>query len=160
MKKVSSEPLLLDVNVLLALAWPNHQFHRAAVRRLERFSPVWATCALTQLGFVRLSSRPAVVGVQKTPWEAASLLALLVADPQHVYLDSLPSPAAGPFLEGLAGIMGSQQVTDSYLLSLAEHHHAKLLTFDARLASLAQGTGRVEVLAAEQGKEHGVHPPR
>ena len=149
MKKASSELLLLDVNVLLALAWPNHQFHRAAVRRLERSSEAWGTCAVTQLGFIRLSSRPGVVGVQMTPWEAASLLALLVADPQHVYLDSLPSPAGGPFLEGLAGIMGSQQVTDSYLLSLAKHHHAKLLTFDARLSNLAEGTGRVEVLVSE-----------
>jgi predicted nucleic acid-binding protein len=42
-----------------------------------------------------------------------------------------------------------QQVTDSCLLSLAEHHHAKLVTFDARLASMAKGTGRVEVLLVE-----------
>jgi len=31
MRKVSSDLLLLDVNVLLAIAWPNHQFHLAAV---------------------------------------------------------------------------------------------------------------------------------
>jgi len=42
-----------------------------------------------------------------------------------------------------------QQVTGTCMLSLAEHHHAKLVTFDARLASMAQGTGRVEVLLAE-----------
>ena len=36
MKKESSKLLLLDVNVLLALAWPNHQFHATATRRLER----------------------------------------------------------------------------------------------------------------------------
>jgi hypothetical protein len=35
MKRVHSELLLLDVNVLLALAWPNHQFHAAATHRLE-----------------------------------------------------------------------------------------------------------------------------
>ena len=53
MRKGSSEqpkgPLLLDVNVLLALAWPNHQFHVAAIERLERKKERWATCALTQL---------------------------------------------------------------------------------------------------------------
>ena len=56
--------LLLDVNTLLALAWPNHQFHRPVVARLDqRPPPRWATCALTQLGFVRLSSNPAIVEV-------------------------------------------------------------------------------------------------
>ena len=67
---VSSEsrPLLLDVNALLALAWPNHQFHRTVLSRLERRpAPEWATCALTQLGFVRLSSNPTIVGVRQTP---------------------------------------------------------------------------------------------
>ena len=63
--------LLLDVNALLALAWPNHQFHRAVVARLDtRPSPRWATCALTQLGFVRLSSNPAVVEMRQTPARA------------------------------------------------------------------------------------------
>ena len=28
--------LLLDVNVLMALAWPNHQCHRSVVARLDR----------------------------------------------------------------------------------------------------------------------------
>jgi len=63
-------PLLLDVNALLALAWPNHQFHDAVVERLERQpASLWATCALTQLGFVRLSSNPKVVEVRKNAAE-------------------------------------------------------------------------------------------
>lgn len=52
--------ILLDTNVLLALAWPNHQHHGTAQRWFKREAPRgWATCALTQLGFVRLSSNPA-----------------------------------------------------------------------------------------------------
>jgi len=58
------------------LAWPNHQFHNAVLARLEqRPVPRWATCALTQLGFVRLSSNPTIVEVCKTPAEAVDLLA-------------------------------------------------------------------------------------
>jgi hypothetical protein len=38
MKKDSSDLLLLDVNVLLAIAWPNHQLHEAAIKALVRFS--------------------------------------------------------------------------------------------------------------------------
>jgi predicted nucleic acid-binding protein len=60
MKTESSSLLLLDVNVLLALAWPNHQFHAAALRELQPRRGRWATCALTQLGFIRLSSNPAL----------------------------------------------------------------------------------------------------
>ncbi|MCC6764048.1 MAG: hypothetical protein IT293_05225 [Deltaproteobacteria bacterium] len=49
---------LLDTNVLLALAWPNHQHHSAAHGWFAaRAKKGWATCAFTQLGFIRLSSR-------------------------------------------------------------------------------------------------------
>jgi hypothetical protein len=146
MKKGSSELLLLDVNVLLAIAWPNHQFHRCAIRRLERSLGWWATCALTQLGFIRLSSTPAVVGIAKSPWESASLLTLLVQDRRHRYVEALPSPTAGNSLEGWKLISGSKQVTDAYLLSLARRHGARLLTFDSRLAFLQVNGDDVEVL--------------
>jgi uncharacterized protein len=78
MKKTSSDLLLLDVNVLLAIAWPNHQFHEAATALLSSRNR-WATCALTQLGFIRLSSNPAAVATGRSPREAAGLLARLVA---------------------------------------------------------------------------------
>jgi len=152
MKRGSSKLLLLDVNVLLAMAWPNHQFHWAAVRRLDR-GVRWATCALTQLGFVRLSSNPAVVGLHKTPGEAVALLAVLIQDPRHVYLDSLPSPASEPFLRAFDRILGFNQVMDAYLLALAERRHATLVTFDTRLAAQAPNSDQVEVLAGNlQGR--------
>ena len=53
---------LLDINVLLALAWPTHVHHAAAHRWFSgSASLAWASCPLTQLGFVRLSMQPAVV---------------------------------------------------------------------------------------------------
>jgi hypothetical protein len=67
--------LLLDINVLLALAWPHHQFHAAASRRFQASRDQWATCALTQLGFIRISSNPTVIPGAKNPGEAAVLLA-------------------------------------------------------------------------------------
>jgi predicted nucleic acid-binding protein len=77
MPKASSSLLLLDVNVLISVALPNHQFHVAATRRLESGAARWATYALTQFGFIRLSSNPAAVPGAKSPAEAASLLASL-----------------------------------------------------------------------------------
>ncbi|MBZ5542671.1 MAG: PIN domain-containing protein [Acidobacteriia bacterium] len=148
MKKVSSKLLLLDVNVLLALAWPNHQFHASARKRLEGSRDRWATCALTQLGFIRISSNPAAVGTAKSPAEAARLLAEMVSDRLHVYLDALPPPVSSSFIGSFQAILGSQQVTDAYLLSLARTRKATLVTFDARLAALGESGAEVEILSS------------
>ncbi|MFN0130032.1 MAG: hypothetical protein ACKV19_25485 [Verrucomicrobiales bacterium] len=44
------KPALLDTNVLLALAWPNHQHHAQAHTWFSANAKKgWATCALTQL---------------------------------------------------------------------------------------------------------------
>jgi uncharacterized protein len=145
MKKASSDLLLLDVNVLLAIAWPNHQFHAAAISTLSSQNR-WATCALTQLGFIRLSSNPAVIATAKSPQETAGLLARLVADPLHVYLDSLPAPASEHWRDVFAKLLGHQQVTDAYLLKLAAANSAVLVTFDRRLEAVARGGPRVMVL--------------
>jgi hypothetical protein len=146
MKRVSSELLLLDVNVLLALAWPNHQFHAAASRRLESGRDRWATCALTQLGFIRLSSNPAAVPAAKTPAEAATLLAAMVKDPLHVYLKSLSAPCDEESIQIFERILGCRQVTDAYLLRLARQHRAKLITFDIKLNALTRNEEEIEVL--------------
>jgi toxin-antitoxin system PIN domain toxin len=146
MKKATSDLLLLDVNVLVAMAWPNHQFHRAATQRLESSRNRWATCALTQLGFIRLSSNPAVVGIPKSPAEAAALLRIMVQDARHVYLEALPSPIARDFGAALEGLLGHQQLTDAYLLALAARHKATFVTFDARMKHFAAPGATLEVL--------------
>jgi toxin-antitoxin system PIN domain toxin len=145
MKKASSDLLLLDVNVLLAIAWPNHQFHAAAIAALSSQNR-WATCALTQLGFTRLSSNPAAIATAKSPQEATGLLARLAADSLHIYLDSLPAPTSEHWRDAFASILGHQQVTDAYLLRLAAANNAVLVTFDRRLQSIAAGKLRVTVL--------------
>ena len=106
--------------------------------------PSWATCALTQLGFVRLSSNPAIVGVRKTPSEALGLLSEMVHDARHVYLDPLPAlPAVAPHFQRL---LGHQQVTDAYLLAVAEASGAKLLTLDRRILPPATTRALIEML--------------
>ena len=141
MKKTSSDLLLLDVSVLLALAWRNHQFHHVATRRLERGQERWATCALTELGFIRLSSNPSAIAGAKTPAQAARLLMAMIKDPRHAYLERLASPANLDF----GKVLGHNQITEAYLLALARHHGATFLTFDTRLGGLAQGV-QVEIL--------------
>ena len=146
MKRAASKLLLLDVNVLLALAWPNHQFHDVATTRLTESNSRWATCALTQLDFIRLSANPAVVGSAVTAAEAAALLAEMTADRRHEFLDRLPAPASKGWATALDRVLGYRQTTDAYLLRLAEMAGAALVTFDARLPALAGEAAAVEVL--------------
>ncbi|MBI2679793.1 MAG: hypothetical protein HYX25_02155 [Candidatus Solibacter usitatus] len=134
------------MNVLLAVAWPNHQFHATAKRRLAGSSDRWATCALTELGFIRLSSNPAAIPTAKSPQEAAALLGAMIRDPLHVYFSSLPSPGARNGRTVFAKLLGAKQITDAYLLWQARRHQAIFVTFDTRLGALADSPSEVEIL--------------
>ncbi len=122
---------LFDVNVLLALTWPNHQHHAAAHEWFARENGHgWATCALTQLAFIRLSSNPAYTPAAVTPQQAADVLARLVAHKTHRYWKALAAPDA----DALRHVLGHQQVQDAYLVRLAERSRGRVATFDRRLA--------------------------
>ena len=136
---------LLDVNVLLALAWPNHQHHdRAHEWFLHEGRTGWATCALTQLAFVRLSSNPSYTSAAVTPSAAASLLVTFVVHVKHQFWSDLPPVGVDVFSKTL----GHQQVTDAYLVRLAEHHGGRVVTFDAALREHARDPGVVTVIDA------------
>ena len=45
---------LLDVNTLIALAWPNHSHHVAAHNWFATWKGGWATTPFTEVGFVRV----------------------------------------------------------------------------------------------------------
>ena len=132
---------LLDVNVLLALAWPNHQHHGAAHRWFEREGHGrWATCAVTQLGFVRLSSNPAFTAEAVAPREAAVLLQRLCEHPGHRFLSS--PPACTP--EAYKHALGHRQVMDAWLVEVARSHRGRLATLDRGVT--AHGAGDEVVL--------------
>ncbi len=127
---------LLDVNVLLALMWRNHRQHHAAQAWFGAESGRrWATCAVTQAGFVRLCCNPIVVGRRVDPSEALLVLATNTAAPAHEYWLELP-PVAIALAPFASRLVGHQQLTDAYLLSLAEARGGILATFDQRLSSL------------------------
>jgi toxin-antitoxin system PIN domain toxin len=127
---------LLDVNVLLALAWPTHIHHLAAHRWFAANHVAgWATCPLTQLGFVRLSMQPAVVKIPVLFGDVLEALAQMTASPAHRFY---------PLVDGLtslhceirARVAGHHQLTDAVLLDLAIRHQARLATFDRRISGL------------------------
>lgn len=127
---------LLDVNVLLALAWPDHLHHRAAHAWFQEHQPLgWATCPLTQSGFVRISSNAKVFRYARAPGAAVELLRKIVAVPSHQFwVDDLQITSA-PEFSALA-LVGHRQVTDAHLLSLARRRGGRLATFDRGVARL------------------------
>jgi len=138
---------LLDANVLLALAWPNHPFHHRAVARLARRERRrWATCLLTQAAFVRLSSNPAIIPGAKSPAEAGEMLGRLIGGPDHVFLEA-KSKQLARLQQLLARCHGHNQVNDAFLIWLASSRGATVLTFAAPLRHLAPNTELVELIA-------------
>jgi len=135
----------LDVNVLLALAWPNHQHHEAAHRWFQRHGKHgWATCALTELAFVRLSSNPAYTSDAVPPRDAAGLLSAFTQHTGYRFVDKLPAPSASMF----ARVIGHQQLTDAYLVHVAETAGMLFATFDGRAQAHATKPKAVVVLAS------------
>lgn len=131
--------VLPDLNVLIALTWPNHVHHALTQRWFSRQAGApWYTCDVTQQGFIRLSSNPSVVKSERSPREALTVLRSLVSHPDHQYLDKTWEMANATIPESL--LYGYRQVTDCYLVGLAFFNDLRLATLDRRLASTVEGT--------------------
>ena len=133
---------LLDVNALVALAWDSH-VHHARVRAwfAANGRAGWATCPITESGFVRVSSNPKVLPSPIGVASARAVLASLRTAGTHRFLADDVSITDTDFPD----IAGHRQVTDAHLLTLARRRAVPLVTFDAGLALLG-GDGEVELL--------------
>lgn len=131
---------LLDVNVLLALFDDSHAHHEAAhawFRGGGRSG--WATCAITELGFIQVLSNPAYPGTRETPGTSAQRLAEFCDSGGHTFWpdDIPPRDSLHAFGQRLQGY---RQVTDFHLAALASHRGGRLATLDGRLARALGGT--------------------
>ena len=141
---------LLDVNALIALLWEDHQFHDTMARWSARHARAgWSTCAITESGFIRVMSQPALAQHGRNLAGLADLLADNTMQPSHSRL-----PLDFGFAEVMScctgGVVGHRQVTDAYLLTAAMRAGMKLLTFDSGLGTLlatpAERSAHIDVL--------------
>jgi uncharacterized protein len=121
---------LLDVNVLVALFDPAHLHHDAAHAWFEvKREGGWATCPLTENGFVRVLSNPAYPGRRTTVADAVARLARFTASGRHTFwaddLSLLDRSVISAHL-----LTGHGEITDAYLLALAVRNGGRLATFD------------------------------
>jgi toxin-antitoxin system PIN domain toxin len=124
---------LLDVNVLVALFDGAHMHHEVAH---AWFGPQralgWATCPLTENGFVRVLSNPAYRGRRTTLRDAIARLATFRDSGNHRFWPDEISLCEDERFES-THIAGHRQLTDVYLLGLAVSHGGRLATFDSRI---------------------------
>ena len=139
--------ILVDANVLIAMCWPTHSSHAAALGWFsENAQRGWATCPITQTAFVRIVSNPAFSSDALTPGQALAVLEANTTHPDHEFWpDDLSLSEA---LRGSADILtGHRQVTDAYLLALAGRRRGAFATFDRGTLQVAKTLGvRVELI--------------
>jgi uncharacterized protein len=143
---------LLDVNVLVALVWPAHEFHSAVQEWFARNAEHgWATCPFTQVALVRILSNPAFSRDAVTPPEAVKILSANLEHPCHRFWGD--EVGFAELVRPLRSrLVGHRQVGDAYLLGLAIHRDGRLATLDQGvLALLPPGSsdrGRVELISS------------
>lgn len=136
---------LLDVNVLIALSWPDHRQHALTRAWFSKNSAKgWATCPMVEAGFVRIVSNPAFSSRSVPVAEALEGLRISLQDSAHQFWpDSISFPDIIRFLD--KPISGHQQVTDAYLVALSIHKRGKLATLDRGIPRFAPA-GSVELI--------------
>ena len=130
---------LPDLNVLLALVDPMHVHHEVASTWFaDACLQGWATCPLTQNGFVRIISTPIYPGIRLSIPDATLFLETLIhnhATTHHFWPDDVSLRDTALF--DISAVAGPKQITDVYLLGLCQQHGGTLVTLDARIATAA-----------------------
>jgi uncharacterized protein len=127
---------LLDVNVLLALFDGDHVDHGRAHAWLDtEIGAGWASCPITQNGFVRVISQPRYPS-PITAFEAFGLLSRACGTEYHDFWPCDISLLDHEVMDS-SRLHGARQITDSYLLALAVARGGRLVTFDRSLSLAA-----------------------
>ncbi|WP_218120636.1 TA system VapC family ribonuclease toxin [Geodermatophilus sp. DSM 45219] len=104
---------LLDVNVLLALLDSDHVDHERAGEWLDaELDTGWASCPITENGFVRIISQPRYPS-PVTPAQAVALLSAARETPHHAIWPCDVS-LLDPQVVDRSRLHGSRQVADAF----------------------------------------------
>ena len=125
-----SRVALLDVNVLVALFDSEHVHHELAHDWFaDRRADGWATCPVTENGFIRVLANPAYGHDALRPERLSAALRKFRGSGHHAFwTDSVSLSDERVFR--LALTPGHRQLTDVYLLGLATKRKGCLATFD------------------------------
>lgn len=120
---------LFDVNVLIALFQPDHIHHQRIHQWWEsNQNQGWASCPVTENGFVRILSQPKYP-MPQTISAAIKLLTMAKEATNHEFWPDSVS-LLNPTLFNANAFTQHGQITDSYLLALAVKNKGCLVTLD------------------------------
>ena len=143
-------PVLLDVNVLIAMFDPAHVHHDLAHEWFaENRRRGWATTPFTENAVVRIVSNPKYGSNSERVPQVAARLQAFCASEDHRFWPAEVS-ICDPSRFNLA-FAGQKQVMDVYLLGLAALHGGALATFDRTIpvkAVVGADASHLEVIAA------------
>lgn len=124
--------LLLDVNVLIALFADSHVHHEIAHDWFADHHPRgWATCPLTENGFLRILSHPGA-GVEADRTTLVASLRTFCSSPHHDFWPDAVSLRDASLFDASV-VVSHRQLTDVYLLGLATRMDGTLATFDGSI---------------------------
>ncbi|MDO3647154.1 TA system VapC family ribonuclease toxin [Nocardia mangyaensis] len=127
---------LLDVNVLLALLDQDHIHHLGARHWLEaEIEHGWASCAITENGFVRILSQPKYPNAVSIS-EAMDLLGQATSTQHHEFWTCSVSLLDDKMIDR-SRLHDHRQLTDAYLLALATAEGGRFVTFDTAISIAA-----------------------
>ncbi len=130
---------LLDVNILIALAFPSHSLHQRAHSWFRREpNRLWATCPLTQAGFLRAASRE-LGGSYAAIRKALGGLEKDCQSPHHEYWP-VDTDLRDLSDAQRSRLIGPNQIADMQLLLLAHRRQGQLATLDTGIRELVSGT--------------------
>lgn len=139
-----TRPALLDVNVLVALFDAGHVHHEAAHDWFgDNRKHGWATCPITENGFVRVLANPQSGVTERAPAIVESLRHFCASGHHQFWPEDL---SLRDELFDLSVAQGHRQLTDIYLLGLAAQMGGVLATFDRSIPVRAVRTASAGTL--------------
>jgi len=138
---------LLDVNVLIALFSPGHVHHETAHDWFaDNRASGWATCPLTENGFLRVIGNPARGGPFVAMPDLMDYLRGFCASGDHEFWPDVVSLRDEQLFK-MSAARGHQHLTDVYLLGLAVKRGGRFVTFEHNVPLGAVKGARRELLA-------------
>ena len=127
---------LFDVNFLIAILIGSHShYQRAHDWWRDHAGNGWASCPITENGFVRIVSQPSFAAPLLVA-EGIELLKGAKSDTDNAFWNDDISIVDDTIFD-TDYLLKSNQITDAYLLALAIKNKGKLVTFDRSLGRRA-----------------------
>jgi predicted nucleic acid-binding protein len=123
--------------MLIAIHHPGHEYYQRAQEWFAKQRKVgWATCPITESGFIRITQQPAFPSHFITIRQAAETLQDTIAQNSVAYHFWPETTSVCQLLAEAPNRMGHRQITDYYLLKFCELYGGRLATLDSRITAL------------------------